>query len=342
LEIKLIKLILVINSNRVSIVFIMTSNEGSCKELVTDLRDLINRNKASVDANKIQSEYYSIAHETWRNRKSLHQKDLDNFNKRIGKYKQYEKHGVSEDFTIEWGYVDADTTSRCRECAKRQLENGWWQDGNGKMAKNAGVAWQDIRCSLTPGDSLLGWDGYEDSNDGRWGWQSGHAGSRKWWTCDKSDSKKAEENRVYNLAKPTFNENEPQDEIGVYAHTPIEPLPTSAINCCTNIMNIMNITGSVEDNIQTCYQEITQSSGAPGTPGSPTVGTPTPDKDTTAPGTPGSPTVGTPTPDKDTTDKDTTDTDGTPTKLAIFGGIGGLLSSSSFMVLIILLLIFLM
>jgi hypothetical protein len=177
-----------------------------------------------------------------------HNIKLDNWKSRTGDYSKYKNYGISEDFRINWGGAFEDTNARCRECAKRKVEGGWWVK-DGKLAKNIGWPGQDLICDLAPGTSLTGWSGYSDS--GAWGWQAGHSGSRKWWSCKKSQSQIDKEVSEYNRAKPSFNEVKPEKPI------PPETILDNtniALSCCTNLANILgsNVTDTTITQVQDC------------------------------------------------------------------------------------------
>jgi len=200
---------------------------------------------------------WSVEHANWQNK--------------IGNYSKYAKYGVSENFKIEWGYTNADTNTRCSECAKRKLENGWWDDGKG-MARNAGVAGQDIRCNLKPGTSLQGWEYYVDDQK-TWGWNES---GRKWWTCTKSESGKQTELTEYNNAEPLSDPQNPSVNWKVKGRPTAPTIPSFGdIVCCNQTFSGLSVAnGSI--NINNISQNCNINTVTTPTPKPTTVTTPKP------------------------------------------------------------------
>lgn len=150
---------------------------------------------------------------------------------RSGEFSNFKNHGISQDFEIHWGWWDWDTNNACRECAR-----GQWTNSSG------------ANCSPN-GAPLLNADSYYDN--GRWGWHNWHAGSRKWWTCAKSQNAIDSENRERDNARPVFTEQPPVPR----AKINLTPTGNTAVACCANLMNIYGDATRVS---QTCEQNIEQ------------------------------------------------------------------------------------
>lgn len=211
-----------------------------CKEALERLRLNL-----ETDFNNAQH-YNNVTIPDYNNRLATYNKELRDHNNllrdwesRTGDYSKYKNYGISEDFTIQWGWADWDTNRTCRECANNQ--HGW-----GEGRKISGGAW----CNGKSG-KLLGADHYGDS--GNWGWHVG--GSRKWWTCKKSQSQKNNETAEYNRKKPTFTLVEPRE--------PSPPASTfngndTIINCCGSTVNIVGseVTDSNINQVNECIGNI--------------------------------------------------------------------------------------
>lgn len=202
-------------------------NYCNCQEAINNANKLMNIYTTQLTeyaANLSSWTRWNRIHTDWQNRE--------------GNFSSYKNHGLSQDFTVQWGWADWDTNNACRECAN----NKWgWGDGS----KMPGGAW----CQGQSG-KLLGADSYQDS--GAWGWHVG--GSRKYWTCAKSQNQKNSENQEYYNAEPLFD---PQDiarsqnwkSLGK-PQTP-QPPKIGDILCCSQIFKEIDVTdGNVSfDNI---------------------------------------------------------------------------------------------
>jgi hypothetical protein len=230
----------------------------------------------------------------------VYNKELQSFNnwaeyhrtweRREGDFAKYRFHGISQDFVIRWGYHGSDTNTLCSECAKRTLENGWWDDGQG-MAKNAGVVNQDFRCELKPGTPLLGWHSYRDDNT-RWGdW-----GGRKWWTCTKGGIQKTNESIEYMDAEPQYDPTGlTRIRWGIIRKPPQPPILPEGDNfqCCSIVIdnlkagqsiNISNVTQNCSQTINEKREELSASTTPPTITRTPTT-IPTTTPTTTTPAT---------------------------------------------------------
>ena len=170
--------------------------------------------------------------------------EYNKWQSRTESYSRFKNHGVSQDFTVQWGWNDWDTHNTCRECARGQ--KGW-----GEGSKFGG-AW----CSGQSG-TLLGADGYFDKgtvDNSSWGIHV--AGSRKWWKCAKSNDQQTIELNEYNAAMPR---SDPQDSSKIWfnAAPPVKPSPPTIgdILCCgITFSGIEVATGNISiDNVtQNC------------------------------------------------------------------------------------------
>lgn len=190
-----------------------------------------------------------------------------------GSYETYQKYGKDESFKIHWGGSGGNASEDCKGCAKRKLENGWWNK-NGRMAKNIGWAGQDQICELSPDENnpLVGWESYEDRGT-EWGWDVWL--SRKWWRCNKSTTQITLENSLYESVKPIpstyytlpLNNLDPDvtqtsiNEFSFSYDTPPTPpsLPNINTVCCGITINNASITNgdlTVSDLNQACNLSI--------------------------------------------------------------------------------------
>jgi hypothetical protein len=204
----------------------------NCQEAITKSIEAMDKyNEALIKFNADEASFnrWSSKHGEWQRRE--------------GEFDKFKFHGVSQDFNVMWGWADWDTNNACRECANNQ--RGW-----GEGSKFGSGAW----CSGQSG-KLLGANGYSDS--GAWGWHV--AGSRKWWTCTKSQSQKEAETREYNNAEPLFDpEDTAKTKNWKVAGPPQRPaLPSIGdIVCCSQIFSEIDVT---QGNIS--FDNITQSCG---------------------------------------------------------------------------------
>ena len=79
---------------------------------------------------------------------------------KTGDFSKYKTYGVSDNVQIDWDSTIIDSGARCRGCAKRTIEDGWWVDQNNHLSKNIGLAGQDARCNQEPGTPLQGYLSY--------------------------------------------------------------------------------------------------------------------------------------------------------------------------------------
>jgi hypothetical protein len=167
---------------------------------------------------------------SWIRWNNLHKEWSD----RRGQFEKYKVHGKSQDFRVEWGWADWDTNNTCRECANNKW--GW-----GENSKIPGGAW----CNGQSG-RLLGAYAYQDSGD--WGWHAWHAGSRKWWSCKKSDAQKSIENQEYNAVEPIVD---PSDQSKVWKGIPRPQRPgppnIGDIVCCSQVFRGIEVQGGDVD-----------------------------------------------------------------------------------------------
>ena len=199
--------------------------------------------------------------------------DYNAWKNKSGSYDKYQKYGLDESFKIEWGGAGGNASEDCRGCAKRKLENGWWNK-NGRMAKNIGWAGQDQICELSPDENnpLFGWESYEDRGT-EWNWNVG--GSRKWWRCNKSLKRITEEENLYKAVEPIpstyynlpLNNLDPDitptsiNEFSFSYNQPPTPpsLPNINTVCCGITINNVSITNgdlTVSDLNQACNLSI--------------------------------------------------------------------------------------
>ena len=170
-----------------------------------DAIKVLNKKIAAYDEQKIKYALDDASYNRWFT-------EHTNWKNRSGNYSKYAKHGLSEDFTIDYGDPYQDTNSRCSECAKRKLENGWsvpsGMDGKGMIKNNYYNRSGIMRCDLKPGTSLQGWEYYVDDHT-NWGWMPEYWLTRKWWTCTKSEVGKQTELIEYNNAEPLSDPQNP-------------------------------------------------------------------------------------------------------------------------------------
>lgn len=218
------------------------SNATACynaKTVYNSKVEIYNRKMDELDASDLSA---------YNKRKSEGVEKENRWISRTQEFESFRNHGISQDFEIHWGWWDWGkdyTSSLCAGCAKGELSDGWWDDGEG-MAKNIGVAWQDMRCKRKPGPSLHSFSSYENVGDG-----GNNAPGRKWWTCRKNQTTINSENSERDRARPIFTEAPPVPR----AKINLTPTGNTAIACCANIMNTY---GDVSEVSQSCEQNIEQ------------------------------------------------------------------------------------
>lgn len=208
---------------------------------------------------------YETQYTDWKNDLESYRrykKDHDDWENKQGRFKQYSNYGKKNPFRIEWGWASDDANEYCKKCARGETL------GDGRNCKSTN-------------DNRLGSDGYNDNRrDGEWGWHV--AGSRKFWTCEKSDAKIAQENQAYKEQYEPDADPEDSSKTWTGLNEPEKPEfnPNINIQCCSQIFD--DIKGGRDVNFsdikQNCTQNINQQveDASNGVTPSPTTNSPTP------------------------------------------------------------------
>ena len=210
-----------------------------------------------------------------------YQSALSDWQKSEGEWAIYKNHGLSQDFTIEWGGSGrlGSADDDCRKCAGN-YSGDWWEfknyKGEDRLAKKI-TFWGDFQYCMLPKDTILqGADGYEEPDIGL-----NPGDGRRIIQCKKSESQMTKEKRAYNESEPrpedyyklpiSNPENITLQDLREYPFTKQGLTPLSLnINlvCCGYEMNnITSDTGSVAISglNQACSQQIDTSQSSTST-----------------------------------------------------------------------------
>ena len=214
-----------------------------------------------------------------------YQSALSDWQNRRGEWARYQNHGISQDFTIEWGGSGqlGSADDDCRKCAGN-YSGDWWEfknyKGEDRLAKKI-TFWGDFQyCMLPKGTILQGADGYEEPDIGP------NPGDtfRRTIQCKKTQNQKDRENIEYAQSQPrpedyyklpiSNPENITLQDLREYPFTEQgltpRPLNINLVCCGYEIKNITSDTGNVAISglNQACSQQIntTQSSTSPTSP----------------------------------------------------------------------------
>jgi hypothetical protein len=218
-----------------------------------DCKKSVDEITRALDDYEEQQNTYKNDLESYRRYQKLH----DDWQNKRGNYAQYKNYGSKNPFRIEWGWSGDDTNQLCKDCA------------NGKSIGS------ERHCYSTA-DNRLGANGYNDTaRNGDWGWHAGWIGTRKFWTCEKSDQQIAIENQQYTQYEPNSDGNTVWKGLA----EPQKPSFNANINvqCCSQIFSdIQAETVSIEDAKVNCAQNINDKidNAATGIPSEAGSGTP--------------------------------------------------------------------
>lgn len=198
----------------------------ACKDASDALKNTITQNLAIQQRNSDKTSQYMSAHSDWSQRQQNYLSKLNNWKTRTGEFASYMKYdGVNREFWAK------ETDGTCWGGENWNAANDWCHGFANKK----------------------GYDG-ENYWAKDWGWCDGRWGNFK---CKKPDDIVRTQQAAYNAAMPTFNEPEPRDKEGDFAHESLLPIDAN-ISCCTNVQNIISskLSNSSLDQANECSTSI--------------------------------------------------------------------------------------